>query len=206
VVEALKVARTDLGLEIEVVEGEPYALLPRVVARELDLAVVFTYPGQAASMSFEGRASVDESRLERIGLGADPLLLVVARHHRLAGRNSVRRSELRDEPFIPVSPLMPTFPAVDRHLGFRPRFASVETADYQAILGVVAAGLGVALVPRTVVTRARRDDVVAVPLAGRPISRQVEVALPVGGYVPRVTEAFVDALVDAAAELDRPSG
>jgi DNA-binding transcriptional LysR family regulator len=97
---------------------------------------------------------------------------------------------------------MPTFPAVERHLGFRPRFAPVETADYQAILGLVAADLGVALVPGTVVAR---DDVVAMPLAGRPVSRRIEVALPVGGYVPRVTGALADALVKAAAELDRPS-
>jgi len=202
-VEALRTARADLGLEIEVVEGEPYELLPLVVARELDLAVVFSYQGQAASISFEGGASADESRLTRITLGGDPLLLVVARHHRLAGRSRVRRTELRDEPFIPVSPLMPTFPAVERHLGFRPQFAAVETADYQAILGLVAAGLGVALVPRTVVEQARRDDVVAPPLAGRPIRRRVEVALPTGGHVPRVTGALVDALVAAAAGLDR---
>jgi DNA-binding transcriptional LysR family regulator len=69
----------------------------------------------------------------------------------------------------------------------------------------VAADLGVALVPGTVVASVARDDVAAVPLAGRPISRRIEVALPVGGYVPRVTGALVDALVEAAAELDRPS-
>ncbi len=52
------------------------------------------------------------------------------------------------------------------------------------------------------VEQARRDDVVAPPLAGRPIRRRVEVALPTGGHVPRVTGALVDALVAAAAGLD----
>jgi len=197
----LRVARADLGLDVEVVEGEPYELLPRLVARELDLAVVFSYPGQAASISYEGRPSADESHLQRVHLGNDPLLLVVAHDHRLVGRKTVRPNDLVDEPFIPVSALMPTFLAVQRHLGFRPRFAPVETADYQVILGVVAAGLGVALVPRSVVTRARRDDVLAVPLTGQPISRRVEVALP-GGAVSRLTRALVDALVEAVAELD----
>ena len=92
--------------------------------------------------------------------------------------NEVRRNELREETFVPVSPLMPTFPALERRLGFRPRFVTVDTADYQAILGIVAAGLGIALVPRTVVEQADRDDIVAVPVAGRPIRRRVEVALP----------------------------
>jgi hypothetical protein len=31
----------------------------------------------------------------------------------------------------------------------------------------------------------------------------VEIALATGGYVPRVTGALVDALIDAAAGLDR---
>jgi DNA-binding transcriptional LysR family regulator len=200
-VEALRAARKDLGLEIEVLEGEPYELLPRVIARDLDLAIVFSYEGQAASISFEGRASVDETRLTRIRLGDDPLVLVVAGDHPLAARGKVRRTELRQETFVPVSPLMPTFPGVERHLGYRPRFATVKTADYQAILGFVAAGVGVALVPRTVVEQGRRDDIVAVSLAGRPISRRVDVALPADGVAPGVISAFVDAIVDAAAAL-----
>jgi DNA-binding transcriptional LysR family regulator len=203
VVRALRLARAE-GIEIDVIEGEPFELLPRVVARELDLAVVFRYPAQPASISFEGRPSVDESSLRWIPLGEDPLVLVLAPEHRLGGRNRLRRADLRGETFIPVSPLMPTFPGVERHLGFRPRFAPVETADYQVVLGVVAAGLGVALVPRSVVDRARREDVVAVPLAGRSIHRRVEVALPADGYMSRITGTVVDALVKAGAELDQP--
>jgi DNA-binding transcriptional LysR family regulator len=145
---------------------------------------------------------VDESRLSRIRLGDDPLMPAMAGGHRLAGRDTVRRTELRSEAFIPVSPPMPTFPAVERHLGFRPQFAAVETADYQAILGLVAAGLGVALVPKTVVEQARRTDVVAAPLAGRQIRRRVEVALPKGGHPPRVTTTLVDALAAATAGLN----
>jgi DNA-binding transcriptional LysR family regulator len=55
VAEALRATRAALSIDVEVVEGEPYELLPRVVTRELDLAVVFSYEGQAASISFEGR-------------------------------------------------------------------------------------------------------------------------------------------------------
>jgi DNA-binding transcriptional LysR family regulator len=116
----------------------------------------------------------------------------------------VDAADLRDEPFIPVSPVMPTFPGVERHLGFRPRFAHVETADYQAILGLVAAGLGVALVPRMALERTQRDRVTARPLADEPIRRHVDVALPAGGYIPAITQTLVDALVTAAARLDRP--
>ena len=201
VAEALRSASDDHGLEFKVVEGEPYELLPRVHARDLDLAVVFSYPGQPASISFQGRSTVDETRLRWIHLGDDPLVLVVSRQHRLAHRTHVRRSELRQEHFIPVSPLMPTFAGVERHLGFLPRFASVETADYQAVLGFVSAGLGVALAPRIVLEQVRRDDVVALPLAGRPIRRRVDV---VGAAVEpalrgTAERVAIDALVAAAS-------
>ncbi len=201
VADALRTASDDHGLEFEIVQGEPYELLPRVHARDLDLAVVFSYPGQPASISFQGRSTVDETRLTWIHLGDDPLVLVVSRQHRLADRTRVRRSELRQELFIPVSPLMPTFAGVERHLGFLPRFASVETADYQAVLGFVSAGLGVALAPRIVLEQARRDDVVALPLAGRPIRRRVDVVSATVEPALRGTaeRVAIDALVAAAA-------
>lgn len=204
-VEALRVARTDLGLEVEVLESEPSELLPRLLARELDLAVVFSYPGQSTSLSVDGRVSADESRLKRVMLGDDPLVLVVDCGHRLAGRRSVRSTDLADESFIPIFPLLPTLPSAEQHLGFRPRFAAVRTTDYHALLGLVAAGLGVALVPRTVVRQARRDDIAAVPLASQPIHRRVEIALPQGEHVPRMTSALIDTLVSAVTGLDRPT-
>jgi DNA-binding transcriptional LysR family regulator len=204
VADALRAIRARTEIEVDVLEGEPYRLLPRVAMRELDLAVVFSYQGQPASITFEGGASVDESRLTLIALGQEPLLLVVGRDHPLATCRHVRPIDLRDEPFIPVSPVMPTFPDVERHLGFRPRFAAVQTADYQAILGLVAAGIGVALIPRMALETAHREDVVAPPLARRTIRRRVDVALPAGGYLPAVTKQLLDALTDAAGGLDRP--
>ena len=84
---------------------------------------------------------------------------------------------------------------MDRHLGFRPRFASVETADYQVVLGVVAAGLGIALVPSMAIVHAQRDDIVSIPLTGRTIHRRVEAAIPADGAVPRVTRALINTLI-----------
>jgi DNA-binding transcriptional LysR family regulator len=203
-VDALRIARTDLGLDIEVAEAEPSQLLPRLLARELDLAVVFSYPGQSTSLSVDGRVSADESRLKRVLLGDDPLVLVVDDEHRLASRRKVRPTELADESFIPIFPLLPTLPSVEQHLGFRPRFVAVQTTDFHALLGLVAAGLGAALVPRTVVMQARRDDIATVALATQPIRRRVEVALPPGGHVPRMTSTLIDTLVSAVTGLDRP--
>jgi len=127
--------------------------------------------------------------------------LVVPHGHRLADHASVRRSELREERFIPISPLMPTFADIERHLGFVPRFASAETADYAAVLGFVAAGLGIALAPRMVLDQMRRDDVVGVPLAGRPIRRRVDVVSATIERQPDRTaeRVTIDALLAAAS-------
>ena len=201
VADALRSAGSEYGLEFEVVEAEPYVLLPRLLSRDLDLAVVFSYSGQPASISFEGRRTVDESLLTSIQLGDDPLELVVPHGHRLADHASVRRAELREERFIPISPLMPTFADIERHLGFVPRFASAETADYAAVLGFVAAGLGIALAPRMVLDQMRRDDVVGIPLAGRPIRRRVDVVSATIERRPDRTaeRVTIDALLAAAS-------
>jgi DNA-binding transcriptional LysR family regulator len=197
VADALRKLRTHVQVEIELVEGDPYGMLPLVIARELDLAVVFQYAGLPASISFDARATADEHRLTMVPIEDEPMVVVAARDHRLAKRHRVHAAELRDEPFIPVCPMMPTYPGVETHLGFHPRFAAVETADYQAILGLVAAGIGIALVPRMAVQQARREDLAALPLAGRTTCRRINVALPAGGHLPPITQQLVDSLVSA---------
>ena len=64
-------------IELEVVEGAPYVLLPRVMARDLDLAVVFTHTGLPTSIDFEGRPSTADETLTRHRLFDDPLKIVV---------------------------------------------------------------------------------------------------------------------------------
>jgi DNA-binding transcriptional LysR family regulator len=84
-------------------------------------------------------------------LGSDPLRLFVNAGHRLARRKSVRFAELADEAFISFPPGVGTgLPDLLRGLcraaGFEPRI--VQTANEATTqVGLVAAGLGVALLP-----------------------------------------------------------
>ncbi|MEV6183417.1 LysR family transcriptional regulator [Streptomyces sp. NPDC052015] len=133
-------------------------------------------PGEALADVKEGRA--DLALLVRAGTGEgvrlvplldDPYLAVLPRGHRLAGRRSVRLAELAEEPWVGSE--WPG-PCLDAQLdacaaaGFRPRFV-VESEDYVTAQGFVAAGMGVALVPRLglgtrhpgVVVREVRDPV-----------------------------------------------
>ena len=60
--------------------------------------------------------------------------------------------------------------------GFEPRIA-FQNDDYPAMLGFVAAGVGVALIP-DMVTRVIRDDVAVRELEPAPPPRPIMVALP----------------------------
>jgi DNA-binding transcriptional LysR family regulator len=84
--------------------------------------------------------------------------------------------------------------------GFEPRIA-FENDDYHAILGFVAAGVGVALIPDLAARAARQDVVIRSLGAGAPV-RQVMGAVP-AGYRPPAVEAMLEVLVEVGSEWQR---
>jgi DNA-binding transcriptional LysR family regulator len=79
----------------------------------------------------------------------EPLLLAVPPRHRLAARKSVRLEEVADEPFVAVRPgtaLRTLTDGLCRAAGFEPRIA-FEGDEVATLRGLVAAGLGVGLLP-----------------------------------------------------------
>ena len=81
--------------------------------------------------------------------------------------------------------------------GFEPRIA-FQNDDYTAILGFVAAGVGVALLP-DMVCRAVRDDVVVRELDPAPPPRPISAALP-EGYRSPAAAAMLSVLLEVAQE------
>ncbi|HWI70795.1 MAG TPA: LysR family transcriptional regulator, partial [Baekduia sp.] len=82
-------------------------------------------------------------------LVTEPLLLAVPPHHRLAARKSVRLEEVADEPFVAVRAghaLRALTDGLCRAAGFEPRIA-FEGDEVGTLRGLVAAGLGVGLLP-----------------------------------------------------------
>lgn len=114
------------------------------------------------------------------------LRLVVPADHRLAGRRRVRLAEAADEAFVMLEPgygLRRLTEALCRQAGFRPRVA-FEGEEAETLRGLVAAGLGVALLPPPILPRpgVRELTVTAPPtvreigvawLAGMPDTRPV---------------------------------
>jgi LysR family transcriptional activator of glutamate synthase operon len=82
-------------------------------------------------------------------LVTEPLLLAVPPHHRLAGRSRIRLEGVADEPFVATRPgnaLRTLTDGLCRAAGFEPRIA-FEGDEVATLRGLVAAGLGVAIVP-----------------------------------------------------------
>ena len=82
-------------------------------------------------------------------IGTEPLRLALPRAHRLGERPRIRLKDVAREPFIalrPTSALRKLADDLCRQAGFRPSIV-FEGDDLTSLRGLVAAGLGVAVVP-----------------------------------------------------------
>jgi len=104
--------------------------------------------------------------LARTVLAREPLDVALPVGHRLAGREVLRPSDLADETWIAVPegyPFETVLQSLERSTGRAPRIAQ-RLRDNRVVEGFVAAGAGVALLPRF--TTRGRPDVVLRPLRG----------------------------------------
>jgi LysR family transcriptional regulator, transcription activator of glutamate synthase operon len=82
-------------------------------------------------------------------IATEPLRLALPREHRLAGRHRLHLADVAREPFIalrPTSALQKLVYDLCKQAGFRPAIV-FEGDDLTNVRGLVAAGLGVAVVP-----------------------------------------------------------
>ena len=161
----------------------------------MDLAVAFSYEG-----TDPGRGEDDLAGLEVIDVLTDPVMLVLPKDHPLAGQEEVDLADLAEDTWIAGCPrCRGHLLTLSRNAGFDPEVA-FETEDYVAVLGLVAAGLGVALAPQLILHSVSHPDVVVRPVA--PPSRRVVqiVTTPDLKRVPSVA-ALLDALCASAREL-----
>ncbi len=175
-------------VELTLAEGEPEQIAPRLRAGDLDLALLFEF---------------DESPLPddiaRIELLEDPLFLALPRDHPLAGRRKLRLQDLREEAWVQTSSSSPCARHVVRSChaaGFEPR-VSFESDDYQTVQGLVAAGVGVALIPELALT-VLREDIAIRALSPHPPVRQVIAATPPGARLLPAAPAMLAVLEQAA--------
>ncbi|MER7497212.1 LysR family transcriptional regulator [Streptomyces pharetrae CZA14] len=145
-------------VRFSLVQNYGEAMLERMRAGELDLCLTSPVP--------------DAPDLVARRLDEQKLRLVVPADHRLAARKRVRLAEAADESFVTLEPgygLRRITDALCAEAGFRPKVA-FEGEEAETLRGLVAAGLGVALLPPPAVPRPGVAELtVTAPRAAREI-------------------------------------
>jgi DNA-binding transcriptional LysR family regulator len=187
-----KAAHPDV--ELTLAEGEPEQIAPRLRAGELDLALLFEF-----DEPLEGMDS-----LSRVELLSDPMYLALPRKHPLAGKSDLRLEDLRGEAWVQTSRESPCARHVVRcahAAGFEPNVA-FESDDYQTVQGLVAAGVGVALIPELALSVVR-EDIAIRELSPAPPRRQVFAAAPADARLSPATPAMIAILQEASRGYER---
>jgi DNA-binding transcriptional LysR family regulator len=175
------------SVELSLVEALTPAAIARLRAGEVDVAVVTHLP------------ELDGPDVEVIDLVDDELLVALPATHPLARKPKLRLRDLRDETWIEsmTGAGPPTLLAAAREQGFEPR-VRFGAEHWLAKQGLVAAGVGVTLIPGLAIATVR-DDIVLRSLGPNAPRRTVAAVLPAGYRSPAVAP-FVELLRVEAAE------
>ncbi|TXS20642.1 LysR family transcriptional regulator [Streptomyces sp. ms191] len=170
------------GTRVSLVEAEPPRSVEMLREGDCDVALAFRY----------GAGPGEWDDLVVRPLLADRLVGLVPDGHRLAEAESVGIAELADESWIAGCPrCRRQLVDVCEEAGFTPRI-DFATDDYPAVVGLVGAGLGVAVLPTLAIesVRPRGAKVVSVePAVEREI---VALTLPDLAQVPAVAATLAE--------------
>jgi DNA-binding transcriptional LysR family regulator len=161
-------------------------------SRDMCVEALLTGAADAVLLAPAYRA---ERRVETIELYAEPLVLAVPPGHRLARRRRVRLRELVGERLLAMRPEFGLRALVDQLLVEAGVEAEIgfEGEDVQTLRGLVAAGLGVAVLPPAVVAPA---DVVEVPLGDAHAERRIGISWRTDRVATPAAEAMLAVVRD----------
>ncbi|WP_248703461.1 LysR family transcriptional regulator [Curtobacterium sp. MWU13-2055] len=205
-----RLASTAPGVTTSYVEVEPPEALDLLRSGEVDVALTFTYVGDEVG-------STPDPGLVSRALGRDPLALVTPS----GGSGGVRTGDSgavgpgavgsavdlashRDARWIGGCPrCRGHLLASCATAGFTPDIV-LETDNAAAVVGLVAAGLGVALLPRLALATTVIPAEVRVDPVDDDLARRVEVVIARGAERVPSVRAALDAVRSAAHLLDGP--
>ncbi|MER5752984.1 LysR family transcriptional regulator [Streptomyces sp. NPDC002088] len=185
--------------ELSLVDIEPPEGYGLVTSGDLDVLITHRYPGVAPK---------PHPGLDRQPLLDDPLRLVLPADHRLAkgaARRGIDLGRLGNETWISGAPGIPNRTCLEtlaHQVGIEPHVA-YESADYHVILALVGAGLGVALVPESMLAAAGRPEVSVHSPRGLTPAREIST---VHRRRPTALVRELTTILHAAAEAMRQGG
>ncbi|MGW7308567.1 LysR substrate-binding domain-containing protein [Streptomyces sp. NPDC054835] len=195
VVPAVQALRTvHPGLDVRVREAEAAEAYELLTAGEVDLALSLAAHAPTAR----------DPKYSRVPLLADPLDLALPAGHPLAEAPGLRLADLSAEPWIygGSGPWSEITTAACEAAGFVPEQAH-SAAGWTAILAMVEAGMGVALVPRMAAAERRTGVVMRVLSADQP-RRHVVAAVRRGAEEGPAVARVLAALRQAAVQREAP--
>jgi DNA-binding transcriptional LysR family regulator len=182
------------SVAVSLAEGEPAEITSRLRAGEFDLVLLYEFSGVSEKLG---------SGMRRVSLLEDPMHVALPAGHPLAERTKLRLADLRAESWVQTSASSPCARHVVRSChaaGFEPT-VSFESDDYQTVQGLVAAGLGVALIPRLALSSVR-DDISIRRLHPRGPLRTVIAAMSHGDAVTPAVATMLDVLRTTARRYE----
>jgi DNA-binding transcriptional LysR family regulator len=190
-------------VELSFVEREPEEAAQMLRAAELEIAIVFEYDAlnpPEFERFYEG--------IELHPLVDDPMFLALPRDHPLTRKKRVRIGDVADETWIQEtgshSWCGSFHEAVCARAGFSPR-VGFRSDDYNVVQGLIAAGVGISLLPGLALTNVR-EDIVIRSLGPQAPARRIAAATLAGRYRSPATGAMLDILSEVAARFELPSG
>jgi molybdate transport repressor ModE-like protein len=182
-------------VELTVKQLEPEDSLPLLKMGELDIALTIepnTIEGDGLESSF---------------LLDDPMFVALPLDHKLAHKSRVRLKDLNDEAWIGTTDACSCGALVRNHCiragGFEPRI-TFESDDYLAIQGLVAAGVGVAMIPTLALTTVR-DDIIIRDLGTEAPVRTIAAATLPGAQRSPAARAMLDVLTEVSKQYAKPT-
>jgi DNA-binding transcriptional LysR family regulator len=179
------------SLDLRVTEDEPPGLFARLDAGDVDIAIAADY---------RDAPSRHDPRYHRVDLITDVMDVVVPQGHLLADPSGVRLSDFAAEPWVGTgeqNPCAQIMLAVCAVAGFSPDLRHHST-EWDAVASLVAAGAGVALIPR-LAQPLRQPGLVVCPVTGTTASRLIFAVVRAGAQNDPSTSAVLATLQAVAA-------
>lgn len=144
---------------------------------------------------------------EMITFEKEPLRIVMHPSHKLAQQKKIDYGDLKDERLVLYSNdfvLHDTITERFQHAGFNPHVI-FKTSQRELMIQTVAAGLGVAFLPRTICNGLERNTVISLPVTDEDLYLQLAIAWKKGRYLSHAAQELLaylkKNLVDPAMQI-----
>lgn len=171
------------AVHFQLQHGSYKELVESVVKGDMNLAIIGPVPQH-------------EPLIKSEVLFQEKFVAMLPADHRLADRNAVRLSELKDDYFVlfPEGFILREI-VVDAcsDLGFKPKVA-FEGDDLDAIKGLVGAGMGLTVLPEIALNEHLASTIMTLPVIEPVVTRDVGVIIPANRELPPTEKLFYEFL------------